>query len=428
VGRPPWLSRGADRALVASVVAGVVGGALGTALGSDRAAEVAPWIRAWMTDRSGARSALAAMLGFQITLITVALSVTTLVYQSVVSQYSPRLFGLFSPVAPLYREIPLFVLSCAYTVAGVRELGLSVAGVAPRPVVIGALILLVVTLASVLATVARTFHRIQVEEVLHRTREETLAAARRLARARRALAAAPPLPVPPEPTPILAPTSGYVIGLDLARMDGLARRFALRARIDRPIGAFVARGEVLGWIAAPEGAPRDGAAERLAKAVLVGRRRSSSLDVGLGLRVLADVANRALSPSVNDPTTARQSLQQMRVILRALVEMPLGDVAIVDDQGAARVSIALPRFRDYLATSLEGPSRYGAGDADVVAEILDLALEVERAASRPERRAEVREMAARAVDVAAHRGEIDPPRLEALREKRRAIFDRREWR
>lgn len=421
--RPPRLARGADRALCASIVAAVAGAALGTILASDRTAEAAPWLRAWITSQSGARNALATMLGLQITLVTIALATTTLVYQSLASQYSPRLLGLISPVAPLYREIPLFVLSSAYILAGVRKLGLSAAsGVEPRPVVLGGLLLLIVALTSVLASVVRTFRRLQVEEILHRTREETLAAVRRLAHACRSLPAAESsLAASPASTPLIAPKNGYVIGVDLALLDHLARRFGLMVRIERPVGQFVARGETLGWFEAAEGVRRDLVAKTLASGVLVDRRRSSYLDVGLGLRVLADIADRALSPAVNDPTTARQSLHQMRVLLRELVEMQLEDATLVDDLGKTLVSIALPRFQDYLATALHGPCHYGAGDADVVAEILDVAQEIGRAVDYPDRRAAIRMIAVQAVADATHRGEIDPARLAVLQDKGRAV-------
>ena len=424
--RPPRLSRDADRALLASVVAVGAGAALGTLLASHRAVEAAPWLRAWTTDPSGARNALATMLGIQITLVTIALSTTTLAYQSIASQYSPRLLGLLSSAASLYREIPLFVLSSAYTVAGMRELGLAAtSGAEPRPVVLGGMLLVIIALTSVLVTVARTFRRLQVEEILRRTRAETMAATRRLARARRSLTTGGKrsAPASPDATPIVAPRSGYVVGFDVARLDRLARRFGACVRIDRAIGQFVARGEALGWVSAPEDSDRDlvEVAARLAHAAFIDRRRSTFLDVGFGLRVLSDVAERALSPAVNDPTTACQSLQQIRVILRALVREPLGDAAILDDRGEIRVSIALPRFQDYVTTAVDGPSRSGAGDPAVVAEILELAIELGRAADRPERRAAAREIAARAVADAGFRGEIDPARLDVLRDKERAV-------
>lgn len=404
-------------------MAATTGAVLGTVLASDGAAEALPWLRAWVTDRNGARNALATIIGIQVTLVTIALSTTTLVYQTISGLFSPRLYGIISLSASLNREILLFVLSSAYTVGGVRELSLSAPEAAPRPVVLGGLVLLLIALTSALTTIVQTFRRVQVEEILQRTCERTLAATRRLERAQRALAPAssPPPAPPPQAIPIHASRSGYLIGLDLPRLERLARRFGLLVRLERRTGDFVARGEALGWFTANGGVLQDGVAEALARGVFVDERRSPFLDVGFGLRVLADIADRALSAAINDPTTARQTLHQMRVVLRRLVDMPLGDVALIDERGELRVSVALPQFQDYLATALDGPSRYGAVDADIVSELLDVALEVGRAAHRPERRAAVREVAARVIADAARLGNVDAARLAELQRKERAV-------
>ncbi len=362
------------------------------------------------------------MLGIQVTLVTIALSTTTLVYQSVATQYTPRLLVLASPTAPLYREISLFVLNSSYTLAGIHRLGLSAAGMEPRPVVLGGLLLVIVALTSVLVTIAKTFRHLQVEEILRGARDETLISARRLARARSSL----PSPVRPPPSSasermtILAPKSGYVVGFDLARLKRYAHRFGLRVRIDQTFGGFVACGDRVGWFAAATDARREHVAEALGASVLIAGRRNSFLDVGFGLRVLADIADRALSAAINDPTTARQTLHQIRTVLLELVRMPPGDVLLFD-HGPAQVSIALPRFQDYLATALDGPIHYGSGDANVVAEILDLARELGEATDCLDRRAAARSVAERALAAATHRREIEPARLASLKEAARAV-------
>lgn len=419
--RPARLEAGRTRTVVACVVAIIVGAVLGTLLAQDRAAEAAPWLRAWISDARSARNALATMLGVQTTLVTIVLSSTALMYQSLASQYTPRLLGLISPAAALYREIPLFVLSSAYTAAGVRELGLATSGEAPRPVVVGGLLLLILALASVLTSMTTTFERLQVEEVVRRARHQIMAAARRLEHAPnlRAHGASPERTK--NATAIAATRSGYVVGFDLTALDRLARRHRLVVRFERIIGGFVTRDEELGWFSGAAPSEREALSRALARTVVLGRRRTSFLDVGFGLHVLADIANRGLSPGINDPTTAQQALHQARAALLALIAMPLGDAALVDDGGQTIVSIALPRFRDYLNTALDGPSRYGAADGDVVNEILGVAQALGLAARSPEHRALARAVAARAVADATHRGELAPSRLRELQAEQRRV-------
>jgi uncharacterized membrane protein len=59
------------------------------------------------------------------------------------------------------------------------------------------------------------------------------------------------------------------------------------------------------------------------------------LDLALELRVLVDVADRALSPAVNDPYTACQSINEMKTLLGELAGLPLGDRELFDDASEA---------------------------------------------------------------------------------------------
>jgi uncharacterized membrane protein len=423
--RPPARRRGLQQTILEITVAFVLGAALGTLLATGSVVEAVPGLRtaAWVSDPGAARTALGTLMGIQVTLVTIVLSITTLTYQSVASQYSPRLVALLASSEPLYRAIALFALSGAYTVAGVRQLGLTEVDLAaPRPVVVGGILLLVLAIGVVIADLIRVFQRIQVEEMLRAVAAHSLGAARRLTTARSALA--PPAPPPQRPAgaiPIPAPHTGYLITFDLDLLDELARRAGARVRIDRRIGEYVVAGEPLGWLHAPGVAATAAAASAFGQVAHVSWRRRSLFDVGLGLRVLADIANRALSPAVNDPTTACQALHQMRVVLHEVAVMPLGDITIPGDDGAPRVSLSSPDLADYLAAGVDGPSRYGAADPDVIADILTLALEVGRAAPTPDRRAAARSLAARAVADAAELGHMDASRLAVLRAREAAV-------
>ena len=69
--------------------------------------------------------------------------------------------------------------------------------------------------------------------------------------------------------------------------------------------------------------------------------------------MLADIALRALSPAVNDPTTAVQAIDALDGLLRVLAarDLDIGQVAARD--GTMRVSLVLPTWQDYLAVALE---------------------------------------------------------------------------
>ena len=400
---------------------------LGTVLAKDRLLELIPALHtvAWVSDRGDARTALASLLGLQITLVTIVLSVTTLTYQSVSSQYSPRLVGIFAATSALRTALVLFAFSGAFTVAGVHWLGTAHEGPAPRPVILGGVLQVGLSLLLVARELLRVFARIQVEELLRWVGAQAEAAAQRLAAP--TAGAAPEEPGAPATrgaVPLRARAMGYVVAVDLERLQRLSRRWDLRVCIDRPIGAFVTAGEPLGWWSAgPKGGPPS-VADALARTVRVGHRRHPDFDVGLGLAVLTDIAVRALSPAVNDPTTARQCLHVMRGVLQVLAAMPLGTITLADEDGTTRVAVAAPDFADYLHAAVDGVSRCGASDPEVIAELLHLAAQLGPIAAEPERRAALEELVTRALEDAAQLGHLDEARLAPLREEAEAVRHR----
>jgi len=85
----------------------------------------------------------------------------------------------------------------------------------------------------------------------------------------------------------------------------------------------------------------------------VGDERTFEQDPSLALRLLADIALRALSPAVNDPTTAVQALDRIQSLLRTLATRDLEVGDIVDDTGTVRVRLVLPTWDDYLAVAVD---------------------------------------------------------------------------
>jgi len=88
-------------------------------------------------------------------------------------------------------------------------------------------------------------------------------------------------------------------------------------------------------------------------------------DVAFGFRQLVDIAEKALSPGINDPTTAVQALDQIHDLLRrlAVAEYPTG--YYVDEPGALRAMRPTHRWEDYLDLGLTEIRQYGAGSVQV---------------------------------------------------------------
>ncbi len=118
-----------------------------------------------------------------------------------------------------------------------------------------------------------------------------------------------------------------------------------------------------------------------------------------GLRQLSDIALRALSPSLNDPTTAIEALQQTHDLLRRLCVRPFPCGQVHDDAGNLRAVVPMPDFGDALNVGLRevAAAASSARVRDAVRRILDDLATV----ARPEHLAHLR--ACHFVD-----GEVDP--------------------
>jgi uncharacterized membrane protein len=89
------------------------------------------------------------------------------------------------------------------------------------------------------------------------------------------------------------------------------------------------------------------------KALRLGSERTFDQDPALALRLLADIALRALSPAVNDPTTAVQALDAIADLLRILVARDLGVEVVDGADRTPRVVLKLPSWEDYVSVGLD---------------------------------------------------------------------------
>jgi uncharacterized membrane protein len=150
----------------------------------------------------------------------------------------------------------------------------------------------------------------------------------------------------------------------------------------RPIGDFVPAGasmiEVFGASPPAERALRD--------MVALGHERTIEQDPAFALRIMVDIAIRALSPAVNDPTTACQVVDYIEDFLR-VTESVVDDspIRLADDRGHTRVVIPVRRWDDYLTLGVTEIREYGARSTQV-ARRLRAMLEELRAEMRSEHR------------------------------------------
>jgi len=124
---------------------------------------------------------------------------------------------------------------------------------------------------------------------------------------------------------------------------------------------------------------------RVRRAFMLGDERTMEQDPKFALRLLVDVAIKALSPAINDPTTAVQALDQIEDLLRRMGQRTLDLGRLVGVRGYTRVTYPAPTWNDLLALGTDEIRMYGSDSLQVVRR-LRLLLENLAETVTPERR------------------------------------------
>jgi uncharacterized membrane protein len=106
--------------------------------------------------------------------------------------------------------------------------------------------------------------------------------------------------------------------------------------------------------------------ETLRPAIELGDERTFEQDPKYAIRLLVDIAIKALSPAINDPTTAVQALDQIEDLLLRLGRRRLEIGAFRDAQGKLRLSMYFPTWEDFLSLAFEEIRSYGATSIQVM--------------------------------------------------------------
>ncbi|MFG2429737.1 DUF2254 domain-containing protein [Streptomyces sp. NPDC048590] len=180
--------------------------------------------------------------------------------------------------------------------------------------------------------------------------------------------------------------AGVLRGVRVGPLVREARRRGVVLRLVPRVGDFVVPGTPLLTVHGGSAAP----SRALRRAAVVGVERTLHQDPAFGLRQLSDIALRALSPAVNDPTTAVQCVDRMVQLLSVAVRLPLGPVHHRDRAGQVRLVLEAPGWTDLVDLSFEEIRRCAAGSPQVsrrlVAALDDLLVLAPEERGRPLRR------------------------------------------
>jgi uncharacterized membrane protein len=144
---------------------------------------------------------------------------------------------------------------------------------------------------------------------------------------------------------------GVVLAFDTVGLVEISRRTGAAIELVPQVGDFLAFGQDLFHLHGEVTDPVSGGAA-LRRCVALGPERSLDRDPAFGLRILVDIAIKALSPAINDPTTAVLAIDQLHHLLRLLSERQFSTGVVRDSSGKVRLIYRTPCWEDFVTLAV----------------------------------------------------------------------------
>ncbi|MFW5331014.1 DUF2254 domain-containing protein [Hydrogenophaga sp. ZJX-1] len=298
---------------------------------------------------------------------TFSLSVLASAYASAASAATPRATRLVVADPQSQKSVAVFLAAFIFSIVGVVAMGTGRYGPAGRMVLfvcaLGVLAWVVVAFMryiDVLSRIGRVSHTIATVE---RATQSALQQAVRRPLGGALMAASASAGA----RPVTASNTGHVQFVDIEALQQLAHRLDGQVHVAAQVGDLVHPRAPLAWLRLPQAAAADqDSLAELRRAFVIGPERSIEQDPAYGLIVLAEIAERALSPAVNDPGTAIAVIgSQVRLMIAGLAETPDPAAPRFD-----RVSTPAGQPEALVALALEPIARCATGQPEVMMQVL----------------------------------------------------------
>ena len=297
--------------------------------------------------------------------VAVVFATTLVAIQLAASQYSPRTVRIFIRSRVTRLTLGLFLATFVFSLLILVSNRASVASAKQFAPVVSVTTLLALTLATVFGFVVYLHSVVRLMRVQYLL--EAIAAETRRAIEENfppASAYVDVEPPPPDPTPrrlCYTGTAGVITATNLHGLTELCRQKECWLELTVGVGEYLAHGTPIALVHGGDLRDHD-----VTRFFLIGGERTFVQDPAFGFRELVDIAIRALSPAVNDPTTGVQAIDRLSDLL-GITGNRLDPTGLrVDSSGAVRVKRKLRNFDGLLVLSLTEVVRYGADAPQVV--------------------------------------------------------------
>jgi uncharacterized membrane protein len=308
-----------------------------------------------------ATAILSTVAASMVSLTALVLTITMLVVQLAMGQFSPRVVQRVLRDKPSQLAIGLFVGTFVVAILALREVTNNGDGTGQVPsiAILTSFVLVLVSIAVLVVYVQHIGQALRVSALIELVGKDTRALLDRVYPDKGKSFAGEP----GESILVRAKTSGVIAGIGYQQLVEEARRTDCELELIPALGDFVPADAPLFRVRG-EAARLD--QDRLRAALIVKLERTLDQDVSYGIRLLVDIAERSLADSpFQDPTTAVQAIDRLHDILRQLARRPFPDGRYHDTAGRVRLTVRSMSWEAYVLLATEELRLAGAGSPQV---------------------------------------------------------------
>ena len=340
---------------------------------------LARWPRLFGAGAEGARGMLSTIAGSMMTVVGVTFSMTLVTLALASSQYTSRILRNFMRDRVTQVVLGIFTGIFAYCLIVLRTIRSGdEGGFVPSLAVFFAVVLAIGGIGVLIFFIHHIASSIQASSIIASVADETMAAVDRLFPEKLGQEPADDdedqalLPLPERNwQAVPAKRNGYIQSVDNAALLRLAREHKTIVRMERGIGDFVVQDTPLASLAL-EDPPEEEIIAALQAAYSIDRYRTVEQDCAFGIRQIVDMALRALSPSINDTTTAVMCVDYLTAILARLASREIPSSHRYEE-GELRIIAIGPTFASLVAESFDQIRGSASGNVAIMLRMLGVA-------------------------------------------------------
>ena len=356
------------------------------------------------------------------TVVSIVFAILLMTLTLASMQFSPRIIVSFSRDRVTQWTLGVFLGTFCYCMAALPAARSIPFPFSPVATVLGAMVLAICCVALLLFFIHHISHAISVNFIVDRIAAETEAViddVMPLPHIFPGLALTGSDPPDPGDAVVNSLVSGYIRFIDTKRLAELAKTYRVRVKVIRRVGHFVPEGLPLLMVSKSKKLTSESVAE-LASAFDLGPSRTLQQDVEFGVLQIVDIALKAISPAVNDPTTAINCVDQLSRILIRFASRAMPEPILYNPPGVVRVTIPWIGFDKVLHSAFDQIRFYAKADIAVSLRLLRAFGDIATCTQDPEFCQALRDLGRRVVEGCV--GHLSLGELDELRQ-RLAVFN-----